>query len=62
MLQDHHARAELDRYEELPFVDTVFARADERETNQNNHGFDRNKDGIKAMLVVGDVDGVYQRN
>ena len=46
----------------LSLVHAVLARPDEREANQNNHGFDRNEDGIKAMFVVRDVDSVYQRD
>jgi len=46
----------------LAFVHAVFPRADERETNQNNHGFNRDENGIKAMFVVRDVDRVYQCN
>ena len=40
------------RVRPLALVHAVLARADERETNQNNHGFDRNKDGIKTVFVV----------
>jgi hypothetical protein len=44
----------------LALIRAVFARTDERETNQNNYGFDRNEDGIKAVFVVGNIDRVYQ--
>ena len=46
----------------LALIHAVFSRTEERETNQNNHGFDRNEDGIKAVFVVRNVDSVYQRN
>ena len=62
MLENRDAPTERGDYNELSFVYTVFPRADERETNQNNHSFDRNEDGIKAMFVVRDVDSVYQRD
>ena len=50
------------RVRPLALVHAVLARADERETNQNNHGFDRNEDGIKTVFMVCDVDSVYQRD
>jgi hypothetical protein len=46
----------------LALVHAVLPRADERETNQDNYGFDRNEDGIKAVFMVRDVDSVYQRD
>src|SRR4029077_14227047 len=41
---------------------TVFAGADEGKTNKNDDGFDRNNYRIKAVFVVRNSNGVYQRN
>jgi hypothetical protein len=57
-----HVQDARKRVPPLPFVHAIFPRADEGETNQDNDGFDRNEDRIKAMLVMGHVDGVYQRD
>ena len=46
----------------LALVHAVLARADERQTNQNHHGFERNEDGIKTAFVVRDVDSICQRD
>ena len=46
----------------LPLIHAVFARADEGETNENDNGFDRNNYRIKAMFVVRNGNGIYQRN
>ncbi len=46
----------------LRFIDAVFAGADEGKTHENDDRFDRNNYRIKAMLVVRNGNGVYQRN
>ena len=46
----------------LRFVDAVFAGADEGKTHENDDGFDRNNYRIKAVLVVRNGNGIYQRN
>jgi hypothetical protein len=46
----------------LRFIDAVFAGADEGKTNENDDGFNRNNCRIKAMIMVRNGNGVYQRN
>jgi len=46
----------------LGFIDAVFAGADEGKTNENDYSFDRNNYRIKAVIVVRNGNGVYQRN
>jgi hypothetical protein len=46
----------------LRFIHAVLPGADERKTNENDDGFDRNNYRIKAMFVVRHGNGIYQRN
>ena len=46
----------------LSFIHAVFPRADEGKTNENDDGFDWNYYRIKAVLVVRNGNGIYQRN
>ncbi len=46
----------------LPLIHAVFAGADEGKTNENDDRFDRNHYRIKAVLVVRNGNGIYQRN
>ncbi len=46
----------------LRFIDAIFPRADEGKTNENDDGFDWNNYRIKAVFVVRNGNGVYQRN
>jgi hypothetical protein len=46
----------------LRFIDAVFAGADEGKTHENDDRFDRNNYRIKAVLVVRNGNGIYQRN
>src|SRR5438132_11243382 len=46
----------------LRFIHAVFAGADEGKTHENDDRFDRNNYRIKAVLVVRNGNGIYQRN
>ncbi len=46
----------------LPLIHAVFAGADEGKTHENDDRFDRNSYRIKAVLVVRNGNGIYQRN
>ena len=46
----------------LGFIHAIFPGADEGKTNENDDGFDRNNYRIKAVLVVRNGNGIYQRN
>ena len=46
----------------LPLIHAVFAGADEGKTRENDDRFDRNNYRIKAVLVVRNGNGIYQRN
>lgn len=46
----------------LRFIDAVFAGADEGKTHENDDRFDRNNYRIKAVLVMRNGNGIYQRN
>ena len=46
----------------LPLIHAVFAGADEGKTHENDDRFDRNNYRIKAVLVVRNGNGIYQRN
>ena len=46
----------------LPLIHAVFAGADEGKTHENDDPFDRNHYRIKAVLVVRNGNGIYQRN
>ena len=46
----------------LPLIHAVFAGTDEGKTRENDDPFDRNNYRIKAVLVVRNGNGIYQRN
>jgi hypothetical protein len=46
----------------LGFIHAILPRADEGKTNENDDGFDRNNYRVKAMFVVRNGNGIYQRN
>ena len=46
----------------LSLIHAVFAGADEGKTHENDDRFDRNNYRIKAVLVVRNGNGIYQRN
>ena len=46
----------------LRFIHAVLPRADEGKTNENDDSFDWNKDRVKAVFVMRNGNGIYQRN